>query len=450
MLRITREDIQRIGDEHTLLHFLEEKLNLPIPEGATLAQIALPLPLPFLGLDDAVTEQIIDCQDFSGLPQDSLAERRPFLIRFRREQDYPEILRKVAEGLAQRNINPSEIFFICADEDFQPFAFAHFNDSIIEDWHAAILNILTWTQENTHIHTSSEHEVPADFFAPDLPPISFKPISSKELLNKLIKIGTPLSQYGSIHSGVLTGCNGAFVIDEFKGTQLIFEDSSSSELIKPLLMPNQKWKTGLTKKYLIWIPSSEDRRWPWSEARNEVEAKRVFENSYPAISTHLAAYESKLKQRRHQGKFYWEFTPSKLYSMPKQSKIVYSDRGTSLQATYDTSEALPLFPKRFIPTKDLSLLAILNSSLFDWYVQMSKATESNNNSNFKSEFMKNVPIAARTQAQKENLSEFVQQILDDSDSPKVPDLEREIDQLVYELYELTPAEIALIEKGTNP
>ena len=27
---ITRDDIQRVGDEETLLHFLKEKLNLPI------------------------------------------------------------------------------------------------------------------------------------------------------------------------------------------------------------------------------------------------------------------------------------------------------------------------------------------------------------------------------------------------------------------------------------
>lgn len=445
---ITREDIQRIGDEDTLLHFLEEKLNLPIPEGKTLEDITI---IKFgklaLGLSGTVANQVLDCQELGFSPGEPSGI---ILIRFNSESGYDETLRTFAENLDRQGRNPADLRFISMNEYFQPFAFANFDDSESKDWQIAVLNIRVWTQENTHIHTSSEHEVPDDFFAHDFPPIPPKPISSKDLLNKLIKIGTPLSQHGNIHSGILTGCDGAFVIDESKGTQLIIEDSSSSELIKPLLMPNQKWKMGLTKKYLIWIPSSKDRRWPWSQARNEVEAKRVFENSYPAISAHLAAYESKLKQRRHQGKFYWEFTPSKLYSMPKQSKIVYSDRGASLQATYDTSEALPLFPKRFIPTKDLSLLAILNSNLFDWYVQMSKTAESNNNSNFKNEFMKNVPIAARTQGQKENLSEFVQQILDDPESSQVSDIERKINKLVYELYKLTPAEIALIEEETNP
>ncbi len=34
-------------------------------------------------------------------------------------------------------------------------------------------------------------------------------------------------------------------------------------------------------------------------------------------------------------------------------------------------------------------------------------------------------------------------------SPKVLDLEKELNQLIYELYELTPAEIKLIEEETR-
>ena len=69
---ITRDHIQRIGDEDTLIHFLEEKLNLPIPAEATLAQIASPFPLSFVGLDNATAEHIIDLQDFSRLPREAL------------------------------------------------------------------------------------------------------------------------------------------------------------------------------------------------------------------------------------------------------------------------------------------------------------------------------------------------------------------------------------------
>ena len=491
---ITREDIQRIGDVETLMHFLEEKLNLPIPKGATLEQLALPLPLTYLGLGESMSEWVIDCQDFSGLSKESLGERRPFLIRFGHESCYPEILREIARSLHQKSTNPADLFFICANEHFQPFAFAYFNDSTTEDWHAAVLNILIWTQGNTRIHTSYEHRLSV-IFPPGESSVEVddsgedntgieneddpteknvrpdelkkdretssskdhsgasqdyisKSISPENLLAKLKNTGAPLSQYVNIYSGILTGHNAAFVIDESQRQKLIDENTTSSELIKPLLVLGQKWKTDLA--YLIWIPSSQNRTWPWSNTSGEVEAKRIFEESYPAISEHLDLYEDKLRSRSHQGKFYWEFAPSNFYSMSKFPKIVYPRTGASMRAAYDTSGAFPLFPGHFIPTEDLSLLAILNSSLFDWYVQTFRVSESNNGSDFKKAFMDNVPIAARTQAQKSDLSHHVQQILAAPDSLAVHDFEKEIDELVYELYELTEAEIALITGHQQP
>ena len=63
--------------------------------------------------------------------------------------------------------------------------------------------------------------------------------------------------------------------------------------------------------------------------------------------------------------------------------------------------------------------------------------------------MASFPAAAEAIEHKENLSDLVQRILDDPDSLEIFDIEREIDGLVYKLYELTTAEIALIEKGNN-
>lgn len=297
---ITQGDLQRIGDEETLLHFLEEKLNLPIPEGATLAQIALPLPLPFLGLDQSISEHIIDCQDFSGFSQDTLGDRRPFLIRFRREQDYPEILRKIAEGLSQKNINPSEIFFICTDENFQPFALAHFNDSDTKDWNSEVLNIFIWTQGNTRINTGAEHELSTIFFSETPSPepddtsetqgessyYRRDPNRSEDLLSKLLNIRTSLGvlvRPGDIHTGITPGYMRAFEIDEFTCKQLKNDDPKSGELIKPFLKP-RKWMG--ESAHVICIPSSKNKRWPWT-GRNPSEAERIFETTYPAISDHM-------------------------------------------------------------------------------------------------------------------------------------------------------------------
>ncbi len=60
--------------------------------------------------------------------------------------------------------------------------------------------------------------------------------------------------------------------------------------------------------------------------------------------------------------------------------------------------------------------------------------------------MKQVPIADRTDAQKAEVSCLVEQILADLESEVGREIEQEIDRWVYRLYELTDAEIALIEQ----
>ena len=442
---ITQDDIQRIGDKDTLMHFLQEKLNLPIREEAKLEQIALPLPLPFLGLDDGVAERIIDCHDFSGLPKDALGERRPFLIRFRRESGYAEILRDVAENLHQKTTNPAALFFICANEHFQPFAFANFNDSMSGNWQTAVLNIRVWTQENTHIYTSSEHELPTDFFPNISTNQPTESISPKALLAKLISTGTPLKQHEEVHVGITIGCNRAFVIDDSIRRQLIAEDRNSSQLIKQFIKP-RKWVG--ESAYLICIPSSRDRRWLWSGIKGISEAERVFAATYPAISKHLNPHKDRLKKRTSSVDYYWEFPAFGFYSLLKRPKIIYAPHGSVMQAAYDTSKDL-LLGTAFFPTTDLSLLAILNSKLFDHYARSKCRLPKHKQLFFPKKNMVKAPIAPRTETQKVELSNLVQQILDDPDSSKVLDIEQEIDQLVYKLYELTPAEIALIEEETN-
>ena len=489
---ITRDDIQRIGDEDTLLHFLGEKLNLPIQEEATLEQIALPLPLPFLGLDEPIVGQIKDFRDLSGNPKNALGKRRPFLIQFKSRQSYADILRDVAKNLNQKYADPADIFFICVAQNFQPFAFAYFNNSPTGDWHTASLNILAWTQENTYIHTSSEHDLPIGFFpdkslveddAPkdnqednqefeveddyseksvisgvsedsrkpaslesqDKAPPNYiaKQTSSEDLLAKLEKTGTRLVEYWNIHQGISTGCDTAFLINESKSQQLIREDAQSSVLIKSRLRPVQKWE-GVSDS-LICIPNSRDKSWAWSTSESESEADEIFAENYPAIRKHLKGYGNLLHKPKYKGKFYWEWPSSKLYSGLKQPKIVYPYNGNSMQACYDCSESVVLSPAFFIPTEDLSLLAILNSELFNWYTQVKYEEKINSVIEFKQDRIGIFPVAMEREDQKAEISLLVEQILGEPNSPEVPDIETEIDEWIYNLYDLTTTEIALIK-----
>ena len=275
-----------------------------------------------------------------------------------------------------------------------------------------------------------------------------------ELLEKLQGTGTPLEEHvdGDFYRGVITGCNDAFIIDALTRQQLITEDVNSGELIKPLFRGRnlQKWKTEATDEYLIAIASSANLEWPWSDAANDLEAEQLFAQTYPAIYQHLNAYRERLIERNDQGTFYWELRSCAYYSEFGKPKIIYPDTAKFLYACYDTTKTFVLDTTFFISTSDFSLLAILNSQLFDWYAR--HKFQSHNNPwaggrlRFKKVKMTHVPIATRTEAQKAALSRLVKRILADPKSDEIRNLEKKIDTQVYRLYGLTDEEIALIEQ----
>ena len=439
---ITRDDIQRIGDEDTLLHFLEEKLNLPIPEGLTLEDITLKFSNFALGLRENMAEQVSDCQELSVSPGQPSGI---FLIRFNGESDYSDVLRAVADGLDQHNRNPADLRFICMNEDFRPFAFAYFSDSELKDWQAAVLNILTWTQDNTHIHTSAEHKLSIDFF-PNMS--ASQPVgatSPKALLAKLESIGVPLGK-DNIYGGISLGHKKVFVIDRATCEHLS-KDSKSAKIIKSFPNKPEKWRW--ESGNVIYIPSSKNRQHPWSGITTELEAEREFKKAYPAISRRMKDYKSKLKAANIKVEFYWEFPATPKYEKLKHPKIIFYANDTSMRAAYDPSCKFLYSSTLFIPTEDFSLLAILNSKLFNWYAQNKFSNPKIKQLSFTKKNMVKAPIASRTEKQKAELSGLVQHILDAPNSRKVSAIEREIDELVYKLYELTPAEIALIEEETS-
>lgn len=279
-------------------------------------------------------------------------------------------------------------------------------------------------------------------------------ITQCEVLDKLDKIEAPLSKNWNIYTGsIVIGKPSPFVIDDFKLQQLIATNSSCRQVIRRVLLRSQqKWET--EPVHLIRILSSSKKEWPWSGANGEVEAERIFAETYPAIHKHLISCRDKLKKKVDSGKYWWELKSTNFRPMLHQPKIVYSSVpgvGRSMQAGYD---------KKGIPTEeylhsilpaDLHLLAILNSSLFNWYAQAKfNKSKKKLDLNLCKRNMEQVPIAAMTVEEKVNLSRLVHRILNNPNNLEVSNIERKIDQLVYKLYELTDAEIALIEEESNP
>ena len=280
------------------------------------------------------------------------------------------------------------------------------------------------------------------------------PPNAQTLLKKLRNTGKPFYEViqGKFYFGIKTGHNEAYIIDANTRESLIDADDGSNELIKPLLRGKNlsRWKADSHNEYLITIASSANRKWAWSNSTNTSDAEIIFKETYPAIFDYLSRFQEKLVERADQGMFYWELRSCSYYSVFEKPKFIYPDISPSMRACYDTDGIFGEATTFCIPSTDFSMLAILNSQLFDWYArykfQTLKDPWTGGSLRYKITYMKHVPIADRTPEQKAEISELVEQILEDPEGENVRDLERQINNMVYRLYGLSHKEIRLIEQ----
>jgi adenine-specific DNA-methyltransferase len=274
----------------------------------------------------------------------------------------------------------------------------------------------------------------------------------------------------------LTGLNEAFVINETERKKLIADDPKSAELIKPWLRGRdiKKWKAEWAGLYLITIPSSGNKEWPWSKKKTEAKARQIFAKNYPAIHQHLSGHEDKLKKRDDQGQFWWELRSCAYYEEFNCSKIIIPAITSGVQFAIDKQGFYSNDKTSICVHQDSEYLcALMNSKVMWWFIRQLAATRRGDYYEFKPMYVQQLPIIDAEKQQKDSMAVRAQKILaleqsaarlgnapcKTPDSPNVcraqspiapqtdvSKLEAEIDQMVYQLYGLTPEEIAIVER----
>lgn len=285
------------------------------------------------------------------------------------------------------------------------------------------------------------------------------------LKSKIEKIGTPLKDWGvRICFGIKTGFNEAFIIDNETKERLCKEDPKSIEVLKPILRGrdirryNYEW-AGL---WLIKIESG------WTgRHRGKEDPERFFDRTYPAIYRYLKDIGDKVERgeiktkgkglfhRDDQGDYWWELRDCDYYGEFDKEKLIYRDVADRLSFAYEQGKLYCNNTVYFINTGSKFLLALLNSSLLNFYYTQISSQLGDAASRAFTIFIEQVPIPKVLETQQQLYIILVEQILTitkDEDylsnptkQAKVKELERQIDQMVYELYGLTPEEIAVVE-----
>lgn len=241
---------------------------------------------------------------------------------------------------------------------------------------------------------------------------------------RLRKMGTssvPLGKYieGHIYYGIKTGLSKAFQIDGSTRESILESSPASDQIIKPLLLGRdiRKWRVDYKDRWLLYTYHGVDL------------------SGLSGILDYLKPYRQQLENRATKQKWY-ELQQPQMRFMPAfaQPKIVYQRFQVKPRFCYDTKGTLLNDSVYFIPSEDLYLLGVLNSSSF-WVEISRNCTYIQNGYQLLRNCLEKCIIPAAPAADREAIASLVQKCLD-AKGVGCEEWEAEIDGRVAELYGL--------------
>ncbi|HXG13560.1 MAG TPA: N-6 DNA methylase [Candidatus Nitrosotenuis sp.] len=267
------------------------------------------------------------------------------------------------------------------------------------------------------------------------------------LLDEMESQSIPLKEYvnDQYYRGIITGLTEAFVVDEEKKDEFIKRDPKSAEIIRPFLTGKEVRRYGVNfqNKYIILTKIGVDIK------------------KYPTIFNWLSKFQKQLEERWDKGNYWYELRACDYYELFEKPKIIYGVITVSPRFTIDTDGYLANNANFFIPTDDKHLLAILNSKL-GWFLITKKCTQVQGGYQLIWKYFGNVPISKKKDPEIEKmvdkmltlnkkLIQLGNKMTDErmAIENEIKKLDAEIDEHVYQLYNLDSNEIKLIEETVS-
>ncbi len=291
-----------------------------------------------------------------------------------------------------------------------------------------------------------------------------------DLRDKIESVGTPLKDWDiQIYRGILTGANEAFIIptekrdailkncdDTQKDERGMSERERTKELIKPILRGKD------IKRYSyewadLWVINTHNGY--TSNLKSKIPPIDI--EKYPATKAHLDAYWDTIATRCDQGDTPYHLRNCAYLEDFEKEKIVYGEIVQEPRFYLDNGECeLGYFyaeATSFILTGEhlRYLLGMLHSKLITFAFKTFYAGGGLGESGYryKKAFIERLPIPQITEKNQElarKITDGAKQILalkEKDPKANTQGLEKEIDALVYQLYNLTDEEIKIIENG---
>ncbi len=280
-----------------------------------------------------------------------------------------------------------------------------------------------------------------------------------DLRDKMESVGTPLKDWDiQINYGIKTGSNEAFIITTEKREYILNACKTQEErerteaLIKPILRGKD------IKRYSyewadLWVINTHNGY----TSNLKFKIPPIDIEKYPAIKTHLDSHYDTIATRSDQGDTPYHLRNCAYLEDFEKEKIVWASVGfveycmTPGLFILDTNYFFEV--SKFGNTKNY-LLGLLNSKLLTFWLKAKNTPLGDMGAyrNYKYNIMElpMVKITAKNKKIADKIIVLVDKILKSKKKdPKAntQQLEKEIDALVYQLYNLTDEEIKIIENG---
>ncbi len=265
------------------------------------------------------------------------------------------------------------------------------------------------------------------------------------LRDKVLKGRKTLGEvHGAPLYGIKTGCNDAFIVDRATRERLVARDPRSAELVKPFLRGEniKRWRIEPEGPYLIDTP----------KGKVDIEA-------YPAVRDWLLPFKPGLEARATRQEWF-ELQQAQLAYRPDflAGGIAFPDFSQGPKFA-PVGDGFLMDCTVFLVCGGPELLAILNSRLA-WFVLHAVSNPLRGGKwrlRLKSQYVRQLPLPAAGDRDRALLGKLAARCADKSAQGYARRVEaraldagidraqREIDAIVYRLFDLTPDEIALLE-----
>ncbi len=261
----------------------------------------------------------------------------------------------------------------------------------------------------------------------------------QSIKNKIESVGTPLKDWDiNIYRGVLTGCNEAFIISTEKRNEILNnctteeERRRTEELIRPILRGRDIKRYGYNWANL-WLINT----------HNGVKGKYppIDINDYPAIKQHLDLYWDKISKRDDKGVTPYNLRNCAYLEDFNKPKIMYPNMTKYLPFYFDEKGFYQNDKSFMITGKNISFLAaFLNSSLFkfcfiDNFPELQGGTRE-----LRKIFFDKIPVLQVNEQVEQRFRIALNRIQQEYTMQQAI----EIDNLIYDLYDLSEEERKLI------